>query len=106
MRCYQHIGLTEKAKTFLNENVNIVPDIVCPKCDEVITAKMQKSEIRKLKLFHDDGPLEYEYVLKDGRICKEILQSALWSSGPMGFMCLEIDGEKIYTWSKDEMNKY
>lgn len=44
MRCYQHIGLTEKAKTFLNENVNIIPDIVCPKCDEVITTKMQKSE--------------------------------------------------------------
>ena len=106
MRCYQHIGLTEEAKAFLRENVEMIPYQVCPKCGEIITLKMNCSVIRTRTLFYDDGPVEFEYKLKDGSACREVLQAAPWSSGPMGFMCLETDSGLIFKWSQEEINKY
>ena len=106
MRCYQHIGLTEEAKAFLRENVEMIPNQVCPKCGEVLSTKMNCRIIRHLELFYDDGPSECEYKLKDGTTCRESLQAAPWSSGPMGFMCLETDSGLIFKWSQEEINKY
>lgn len=106
MRCYQHVGLTEEAKSFLENNVETIPDGTCPKCGEVITTKMNRSLIRTIELFCDDGPSEYMYKLKDGTYCKEVLQAAPWNSGPMGFMCLETDSGLIFKWSQEEINKY
>ena len=106
MRCYQHVGLTEEAKSFLENNVEMIPDVICPKCGETITTKMNCSLIRTIELFYDDGPNECMYKLKDGTYCNEVLQTAPWNSGPMGFMCLEISNGRLFEWTREEMNKY
>jgi len=106
MRCYQHVGLKPEALKFLQQNVVMVPDSVCPNCKHVISTKMKCKLIRKIDLFYEDGPGEFEYTLKDGRICKEKLDSSPWSSGPVGFTCLEIDGEKMFEWTEAEMSEH
>ncbi len=106
MRAYQHIGLTSEAQDFLEENVVKIPDIVCPKCGEVIKQKMDKTIVRRENLFYDDGPAIIEYKLKDGRTCTEVIQCSPWSSGPMGFMCLEIDGKLMFEWTREEIEVY
>ena len=106
MRCYQHIGLTPEAESFLTDNVEMIPNICCPKCGEIISYKMNSRVVRVEELFYNDGPCIIEYKLKDGRTCTEIVQCSPWNSGPMGFMCLEIDGQKMFEWSDDEINQY
>jgi len=100
------MGLTPDAEDFLRENVIRIPDVICPKCGEVITTKMDTSVLRREALFYDDGPAIIEYKLKDGRTCTEIIQCSPWSSGPMGFMCLEIDGKHMFEWTDEEIETY
>lgn len=106
MRQYQHMGLTPDAQHFLEENVVTIPDIICPNCGEVIKQKMDATVIGREALFYDDGPAIIEYKLDDGRICTEVLQCSPWSSGPMGFMCLEIDGKRMFEWTDEEIEVY
>lgn len=89
MRCYQHIGLTKKAQLFLLDNVNMIPDIVCPKCGEIISKKKEILATKEIDLFYGDGPKLRAYRMKDGSIVREVVQCEPWSSGPMGFITLE-----------------
>jgi hypothetical protein len=45
------------------------------------------------------------WKLKDGRVVREIEQASPWSSGPVIFTCLEVDGERIGEWSQEEIDK-
>ena len=101
MRCYQHVGLTEEAELFLKENVKMVPHVVCPKCQEVISHQPRVLKSKVVDMFYGDGPSCNTYELKDGRVAEEVVQVAPWSSGPMGFMCLVIDGKPHFEWVLD-----
>ena len=53
----------------------------------------------------DDGPSLDEFVLKDGRKIREVLQAAPWSSGPCIFLCLEYADteERMFEWTEQEI---
>lgn len=105
MRCYQHIGLKPEAEKFLKDNVKQIPDITCSKCGEVLTYKLNIISEEIEDLFYSDGPILHTYGLKDGRKIKEVVQASPLSSGPMGFLCLEIENERLFTWSDEEINE-
>jgi len=102
MRCHQYIGLTKKAEDFLSENVERIADMTCPKCGEVLSTKPKILATEHQDAFYEDGPTLHTYELKDGRICSEVLQVQPWSSGPMSFLCLEIQGKRLFEWIEDE----
>jgi len=106
MRMHQYMGLTKKAERFLEVNIKMVPDIICPKCKEVITMKRDTKPYSKIQgMYPEDTYALLEYYLKDGTIVKEVLQAQPWSSGPMSFICLELEnGKKIFKWSKEEID--
>jgi len=105
-RSYQEIGLTEKAEDFLEENCQRIPNVVCPKCGEVISTKQDSKEYAFEDMFYGAGPCLREYRLNDGRVAREVVQTAPWDGGPMAFFCLEIDGKREFEWTEDEINKY
>ena len=105
MRCDQWIGLTQEAQDFLEHNCRKVPGQVCPKCGEVL------SHVKDCKAYEEvDGMFGtpagslYEYNLIDCRIAKEVVQEAPWSSGPCFFLCLEIEGKKMFEWPQEEID--
>jgi hypothetical protein len=107
MRMYQEVGLHPEALEFLKTNVKQLPNLVCPKCGEVISYKMDCEVYDKHDMFHGDGPSLRKYNLQDGRVVKEIIQASPWSSGPVTFFCLEFeDGSKMFEWTEDEMRPH
>ena len=102
MRCYQHVGLTKEAHEFLANNVEMIPDLICSDCGKVITTKQNIVATQVADMFYDDGPTLNAYRLNDGRTAVEVVQMAPWSSGPMGFLCLSIDNERVFEWKYDK----
>ena len=105
MRTYQHIGLKSDALEFLSNEAAMKPDITCPDCNKVITEKMDKEVYDIQDVTFGDVPL-HTYNLRDGRQAREIIQCMPWSSGPMGFLCLEIDGALQFQWTDQEIEDY
>ena len=109
MRMTQIYGLTEEAETFIKENVEMIPDMVCTDCGKIMSYK------RNWKIYDDakdagmfgDGPSLREFVLKDGSIVREKLNKYTpWSSGPNLFIDLvDENGNILYGWSEEEINK-
>ena len=114
MRGYQPIGLTTEAYVFLTENTVHEPSNVCPKCGHVISRRLQSRVYDDCEIENGEGPSLREYQLKDGRTAREVVQTTLWSSGPMVFLCLEISAEtktgmawkRAFEWTKEEMAIY
>lgn len=107
MRCTQIIGLTKEAEDFLEKSVKKIPDPVCPECGNVLGFKYSRRpyfDARDEGMF-GDGPMLFEYDLNDGRVAKEVIQAVPWSSGPCIFMCLEVDGERMFEWSQEEIDQ-
>ena len=111
MRCTQLMGLHVDAEEFLNQECAMTANIKCPECGHVI------SFMRDMKVYasaqhegmFNDGPNLHEYRLKDGRIAREFVQAAPWSSGPCIFLGLHIigtDGEIITElgWSDEDID--
>jgi hypothetical protein len=106
MRCYQHVGLTSEAEAFLSENVATEPNLICPHCSEVITTKKVVISSEEYDAFYGDGPTLPTYRLKNGEAIKEVVQAMPWSSGPMGFLCLENSkGEEMFQWTEKEIEE-
>ena len=106
MRCYQHYGLTDEAEKYLKENCALEPDIVCPDCGKVISTKRKVLSFAHHEAFYSDGPILHVYKGKDGKKIKEVVQAMPWSSGPCGFLCLELeDGSRIGEWSDKEIDQ-
>lgn len=107
MRCYQHIGLKAEARTHLERFTEQVPCRPCPHCGEPTDTKSNVQTYKYEEMFHSDGAHLQEYVLKDGSKVKEIVQCAPWSSGPMGFLCLEDEtGKRLFEWTEKEIDGY
>ena len=106
MRCTQIAGLTEEAKEFLEKNCILIDDDRCPHCEEVLTQR------KSCKIYEDatnegmfeDGPMLHEYNLVGGKVAREVIQAVPWSSGPCIFMCLEIEGKRMFEWSQEEID--
>lgn len=102
----QLFGLTEDAKQFLRENCNKVTTSTCPQCGYILSEGFDSKiydDKQSLGMF-EDGPLLKEYILKDSTTAKEIVQASPWSSGPCIFLCLELDGEKKFEWSQEDID--
>jgi hypothetical protein len=82
MRTTQWIGLTANAKVFVG-NLEIL-----------------ESDTYAIGMFEEEIPLK-KWVTPQGKIVREVVQTAPWSSGPMIFTYLTIDGEKKYQWIED-----
>lgn len=109
MRMTQIYGLTKEAEKFLKENVEMIPDLICANCKEVVSYKENKKIYANAKdagMFND-GPNLWEYMLKDGSIVREKLNKyAPWSSGPNLFVDLVDKDENIlYGWSEKEISE-
>lgn len=107
MRCTQIYGLTEEARRFLDENCKKETNEKCPNCGHIISEKLASQcykDVSNTGMF-EDGPFLMKYFLKDGKVANEIIQATPWSSGPCIFMCLEIEGKKMFEWSQEEIDK-
>ena len=105
MRMTQEMGLTPEAEKFLADNCREVPNVICPKCGEVISKKRDCYQYNKTEgMFDEEIPL-YKYNLKDGSVVSDVVQVVEFSSGPCIFLCLETvgDGERIGEWSEKEI---
>lgn len=105
MRCYQHVGLTAEAEEYLEKNVVKIPVSYCPHCKEVLSTKMKVIASKEYDAFYGDGPSLDTYECIDGSTIKEVVQCMPWSSGPMGFLCLEKDGKKMLEWTEKEIEE-
>ena len=106
----QIFGLNEEAEKFLNDNVQLIPDIVCPDCCKVMRQKKNSriyDECAKGAGMFDDGPALMEYILKDGKMVREVLNKYQpWSSGPCLFIDLvDENGEVLFGWTNEEINQ-
>ena len=85
MRCTQYVGLIDSAHDFLagmEERPNMFG----------FTPGM----------FDEPVPLAAWEDVETGKIYKEVVQAAPWSSGPMIFTCLEDEsGERMFEWIQD-----
>ena len=88
MRCTQLIGLTVEAEEFLRKNGG--------------EGKIYEDATNE-GMF-EDGPMLHEYNLVGGKVAREVIQAVPWSSGPCIFMCLEIDGKRMFEWSQEEID--
>ncbi len=105
MRMTQIHGLTKETEKFLRDNVEMIPDLICANCKEIVSSKQNKKIYASAKdagLFND-GPDLWEYNLKDNRIVREKLNKYQpWSSGPNLFIDLvDEKGNILYEWSEE-----
>ena len=110
LRMYQEIGLKPEAKEFLEKNVNQIVGRrdICPHCHKEIQVFMTKEIISEeaIDSFYGEGPILHKYRSRSGGVIKEILQAEPWSSGPCAFLCLEVDGRRMFEWTEEEMEEY
>ena len=94
------MGLSDEAKRYLEKNAERSPVTECPTCHHKEGGEMIRSEYASaahLGMF-DDGPPLFEYVLKNGKKAREVIQGVPWNSGPCIYLCLEVDGVKTCQW--------
>ena len=107
MRCYQDQGFTdyEAVADWLDKNCVKEKRIhyVCEKCrHEDFSMVVKIFSQHQEDMFYGDGPILHEYQTLEGKVVKEVVQEAPWSSGPMGFVCLEVDGKRMFEWTEEQ----
>lgn len=107
IRCTQIFGLTEEATNHLEANCALEISKRCPHCDEPIGWKWIQREYKDAKEegMFDDGPMLFEYTMKDNSKLREVIQTSPWSSGPCIFLCLEDEkGNRLFEWDQKEID--
>lgn len=106
MRCTQIAGLSREAINWLNENQKEPECEECPHCGhrKITDAHDRVYGDAKLLGMFEDGPDLFEYDLKEGGVAREVVQTVPWSSGPVIFLCLEVDGKRIGEWSQKDID--
>jgi len=102
MRMHQYIGLNDRARKWLEKHAQKVPGSRCSHCNQVLSTILSRRVYSTDEIFYDTLSL-YEYTLTDGTVVREVLQDQPWSSGPMSFLCLEIEGKQRFKWSRKEI---
>ena len=101
MRTWQHVGLKPEACKWLMSQVQRTPEKRCDKCNSLLEGGNTISKVYDSPEIWYGQELElHEYKLTDGSICREVIQAEPWSGGPVTFLCLELDGKKIFKWPK------
>jgi len=105
MRCTQFVGLTDEARDFLDKNVSMVGSHPCPHCGKMTEEIAEKVDDGRFTvgMFDEEIPLS-TFRLRDGRIAKEVVQAEPWSSGPVIFTCLEVEGLRVGEWSQEAID--
>lgn len=103
---FQFIGLTPNANGWLKENVKKFPTQICPHCKKSIKDDYEAWVYTKPGIY-DAGSLPlWAYMLSDGTIVKETVQTVGMGNGPASevplvFLCLRtMDGTRIFEWPK------
>jgi hypothetical protein len=97
-----NMGLKREALDFLNDNVEMIPDIICPDCGATITTKQN---IVELKASCNDVTL-CSYKLSNEKIAETVEQPLDFvGDGAVIFLCLSIDGELNFQWTSQEINE-
>ena len=98
MRCTQPMGLSPDAMEFLQENA--VKKDLCTHCG--------RFDGYEKKVIGDYGMYEsedlYEYKLTNGKVAREAVQAEIWSSGPMVWLKLIVDG-KEFLWDEEDIHE-
>ena len=118
----QNCGLTTQGKEFIKKSC-IHDKIETYRNGELIDIH---SEPRKV-IYKESKPDEFgdysfadpdllEYLTKDGKKIREIIQVAPWLSGPNYFLCLDgpnyflcledEEGNRIFEWNEEEIENY
>lgn len=106
MRMTQNYGLKKEAVEFLEKNIHMMSNVVCPMCKEVVTHK-KNSGIYKTEICSLGFKVELkQYVLKDERIVREVLNLYTpWSSGQCLFIDLvDENNQVLYGWTVAEID--
>jgi hypothetical protein len=108
-RSWQFVGLKPEATAWLDENVRTVrePAGKCPTCsrDGYVQCSREVISSTKHDSFYGEGPTLHVYRLKDGRKVVEVVQDEPWSSGPVTFLCLEVDGKRMFEWPQADIDE-
>jgi len=105
MRMTQFTGLSDRAKKYIEDNckkdsIEVFKNGVLDK-SYMVPVKEPGNKI--FGMFEEEIQL-FNYVLKDGFIIKEIMQTSPWASGPVIFTCLEDrSGKQIGKWTDKEI---
>lgn len=97
------MGLHDSAHQFLEDHAQRRPKETCPTCRQTIPGKdgsmvsrMYDDETGREAGMFDDGPDLFEYTLKNGHKVQEVVQTVVFSSGPMIFLALRDEEGKIF----------
>jgi hypothetical protein len=106
MRCTQYVGLSIESRVFLDENANKIGESICPHCGSYTREKFETINNGRFVcgMFGEELSLT-TFRLKNGRVAMEVIQEEPWSSGPVIFTCLEVDGVRVAEWSQEDMDK-
>jgi hypothetical protein len=124
MRCTQFIGLTEKAKRwlqkhcrkieyvetttrdYLDKDGNVIKHEILPKVKRSILDSEDTPNVLK-GMFDEDSHILKQYFMHNGSTVEEFLQAEPWSSGPMQFLALRFRDTKSVIhaslWTDKEM---
>lgn len=106
MRCTQWVGLSIEAEAFVKQNAKKVGCRPCPHCGGYTEERYDTvKDGRYTEGMFDERHTLKTYRLEDGRLAKEIVQASPWSSGPVIFTCLEIDGQRVGEWPQEEIDR-
>jgi len=110
MRSTQYIGLNNMAREWLQEYTRLVKtEIVCPHCGGTIPNGVRQAKSPSgnniMGMCGEQIPL-MKYTIQDGNEVYEVEDTVIWSSGPMIFTCLEMDGIKFFCWTESELEEY
>jgi len=97
---FVNAGIKTEAAVYLLEHAPQYPEITDSHQSDFLCT--WKDEILVI-----EGPLLIALKLKDGRICKSLLQEYKFTDNHIfGFLCLEINGAKRFRWTKKEVEAY
>jgi len=106
MRLTQFVGLSPKAKKYIEDNckkdfIEVFKNSVL---DKSYTMLIKEPGNKTYGMFEEEIQL-FNYELKDGSTLKEIEQASPWASGPVIFTCLENKASKrIGEWTDKEID--
>ena len=99
------IGLKDEAREWLEKQLDQKKEC-CPTCGAKLATGFQPTIYDREDVWYGTELELREFVTKNGKVIREVIQEIPWSSGPVVFMCLEDQkGKQLFPWSKEEMEE-
>jgi len=106
MRMTQFVGLSDRAKKYIEENCkkDLIEVYKNGVLDKSYTMPVKEPGNTIFGMFEEEIQL-FNYELNDGSILMESEQASPWASGPVIFTCLEDEaGKRIGEWTNKEID--